>query len=556
MTKPIQILFILVFLAVVAVVPVSQTVYEVVTNPGHRVQMLDLAVDLLVTPSKKAAADAAMIDTVLRKAAEIHNETAAPAVPADSAGSWDPERLIGLCDEAKIEVTLLKKSIVDFNRHQQAEANKRAKKDTLKPYYQSLVRLEAGLDALLRQAPGAENPAGLAPLAAAIGQDAAAVKQRFGKAGGPAAYARQTWAALGRILVGADYLRPYEKEMEKSSIFANAVRPVMLTVYYAVFGDLGSKGVPGRHGWLFYRPDVDYLIKPYVLDKASRSVDPNDAPVSESIVDSIVSFKNRLSARGIDLLFVIMPTKPSIYPDLLNPSVKPGRSGTMTHSLRMMRELNDAGVETVDLFSAFAAERKNDAAAAESLYLHTDTHFKARGVRTTAQVIAERVRKYSWYAEGTVEYAADTVMVPRKGDIAEMIGLPRSILPRFPRLSAAEQTRCLQVYRIQRDESGAVADRTLYKDDYARSTILVLGDSFSRMYQTDSPRSAGWIAHLALELRQPVASLVNDGGASTLVREMLARKPNLLRNKKLVIWEVVERDFRFGEKGWKDVKIQ
>jgi hypothetical protein len=83
----------------------------------------------------------------------------------------------------------------------------------------------------------------------------------------------------------------------------------------------------------------------------------------------------------------------------------------------------------------------------------------------------------------------------------------------------------------------------------------VLGDSFSRMYQTDQPRSAGWISHLARELSQPIASLVNDGGASTLVRETLARKSALLKNKKLVIWEVVERDFRFGEEGWKKIQV-
>jgi hypothetical protein len=118
-----------------------------------------------------------------------------------------------------------------------------------------------------------------------------------------------------------------------------------------------------------------------------------------------------------------------------------------------------------------------------------------------------------------------------------------------------ESILCYQVYRIARDEKGAVTDRTLYKDDYTRSQVLVLGDSFSRIYQTDLPKSAGWIAHLARDLRQPVASVINDGGASTLVRQVLARKPQLLKNKKLVIWEIVERDFRFGAEGWKDVVI-
>ena len=95
------------------------------------------------------------------------------------------------------------------------------------------------------------------------------------------------------------------------------------------------------------------------------------------------------------------------------------------------------------------------------------------------------------------------------------------------------------------DSTGAV-----YRDDTA-GRVLVLGDSFLRIYESDEPRGAGFIAHLARGLRQPVASIVNDGGASTLVRQELARRPQLLNGKSVVIWEFVERDLRFGTEGWK-----
>ena len=85
--------------------------------------------------------------------------------------------------------------------------------------------------------------------------------------------------------------------------------------------------------------------------------------------------------------------------------------------------------------------------------------------------------------------------------------------------------------------------------------ILVLGDSFLRIYEQDEPQSAGLLAHLAYELRQPVASIVNDGGASTLVRQELFRRRRLLTKKKLVIWEFVERDIRFGAEGWQSVPL-
>jgi hypothetical protein len=91
--------------------------------------------------------------------------------------------------------------------------------------------------------------------------------------------------------------------------------------------------------------------------------------------------------------------------------------------------------------------------------------------------------------------------------------------------------------------------------DLADSQVLVLGDSFLRIFQQDEPGAAGFVAHLARNLKQPVASIINDGGASTLVRQELNRRPNLLANKKVVIWEFVERDIRFGTLGWQKIRL-
>ncbi|MBW1870953.1 MAG: hypothetical protein JRJ19_02755, partial [Deltaproteobacteria bacterium] len=61
------------------------------------------------------------------------------------------------------------------------------------------------------------------------------------------------------------------------------------------------------------------------------------------------------------------------------------------------------------------------------------------------------------------------------------------------------------------------------------------------------------IANLAYELQLPLASIVNNGGASTLVRQKLARKIDLLKGKRLIIWEFIERDIRFGLQGWEHI---
>ena len=60
--------------------------------------------------------------------------------------------------------------------------------------------------------------------------------------------------------------------------------------------------------------------------------------------------------------------------------------------------------------------------------------------------------------------------------------------------------------------------RSLYDALGFEFTLLVLGDSFMRMYQTDDPTAAGFISHLARALRLPLTSIVNDGGALVCLR--------------------------------------
>ena len=110
-------------------------------------------------------------------------------------------------------------------------------------------------------------------------------------------------------------------------------------------------------------------------------------------------------------------------------------------------------------------------------------------------------------------------------------------------------TKLLLLLKVFNAETGQP-----YTDD-PDSPVLILGDSFLRIYQSDQPGSAGFIAHLAVELGFDLASIVSDGGASTLVRQQLYSKPALLAGKKVVIWEFVERDIRFGTEGWQDVPL-
>ncbi len=542
--KKTMLAFTVIFLSIIYSVPVSQAIVE--KAHGGRIQALDLFADAITVPVGRAKTATRLLNSIYIRLDSINADIAAAQPDSSASGNPEPQKTLDRIDAIIVDAAEFGKTIATINRHVKANPASRGSKK-VSAYVSSFDELNAA-------AHGNEVTAVKKQVESAL----TATKEMLRTYPAPAfaGKARAIVTNLPNMFWNAKYLRPYEKEMENSSIFETSIRPVMFFVKYALFGDLGEKGVAGKNAWFFYKNDVDYVIRPSVLDKRSIIVDPNDKVVTDDPVAAIVTFKKQLSDRGIDLIVVLMPAKPSIYPDVLNPSIRPGMSGKIGTTPAIVELLRRRGVDAIDLFSAFAKERQNDATAGDSLYLAKDTHWRGRGVRVAAHAVAERIKRFPWYKEGTTDYTVDSVDIDRIGDIGVMTTLPAFKVRRLTLACEPEKTRCYQVYQVFRDASGAETGRVLYKDDFKNSPVLLLGDSYSRIYQTDEPRSAGWISHIAYELKQPVASLVSDGGASTLVRQSLARRVNLLKGKKVVVWEIVERDLRYGAEGWKDVPFQ
>jgi hypothetical protein len=359
-------------------------------------------------------------------------------------------------------------------------------------------------------------------------------------------------------ILNREYLRKYEDDLKTLSIFANSIRPVVQVVWYAIFRTLGDKAIEGNNRWLFYKPDVEYLTRPYITDPRSRVVDVEDKPIRENAIDTIAAFKEELAKHDIELIVMIVPGKPSVYPEKLTSTMRPEEAGTFSNSQRTLKELRTRGIDAIDLFSVLRHERSNTALdTVDPLYLRQDTHWRGRGVRVVAQAMAAFVKSRPLYDQLTqqAEFVVDTMVVDRVGDVGAMTKIPDFKLRSLALSFGHEITPGYQVSRISRDEAGVITGKELFKDDFQHAEIIIIGDSFSRIYQSDDPGSAGWISNFACELQRPVCSIISDGGASTLVREKLARKKGVLKGKKLLIWEFVERDLRFGAEGWKDIKL-
>jgi lysophospholipase L1-like esterase len=327
-------------------------------------------------------------------------------------------------------------------------------------------------------------------------------------------------------------LRAYERNLEDVSVVARALRPLFQFAQFTWLRDGGEKALVGRDGWLFYKPGCDDMVA-----RAHATANSTNDPVA-----AIVAWRDALAARGIHLLVVPAPNKDSVYPDRLTRRVAEGRSVMSPATRDVLARLKSANVECVDLFALFAEARSNNAASDPTpLYLRQDSHWSPAGVAFAARAVARRLVELGWATPGTVEYRERDAPVERLGDVLRMMQSAR-----IERASVPERVRCVQVMRTDTGQP--------YREDSA-SGILILGDSFLRIYEQDEPGSAGFLAHLAKELKQPLTSLVNDGGASTLVRQELHRRPLLLKNKQVVVWEFVERDIRLGTEGWQHVPL-
>ncbi len=328
-------------------------------------------------------------------------------------------------------------------------------------------------------------------------------------------------------------LRAFEADLQDNCWLARRLRPYVQYAQFVALRDLGNKAVLGENGWLFYKPAVQYLVEPWPLDLTGDQGD---------ITSAVVSFRDQLAERGIDLLVVPVPNKASVYPDMLTKRSQDKEKPVNSKTIEVMRRLRQTGVEVVDLFALFKQARAaSPPGEATKYYLAQDSHWSPDGVRLAAEAIARRLLDLGWVEKGQTEYALKSATIERYGDILKMIQVPQ-----IERQFEPERIHGAQVINSVTNQP--------HRND-PNSEVLVLGDSFLRIYSQDEPGAAGFVEHLGYELGFALAAVVNDGGASTLVRQQLSRSPKLLANKKVIVWEFVERDIRFGTEGWQIVRL-
>ena len=397
---------------------------------------------------------------------------------------------------------------------------------------------------------------------------------------------RVQFADLFRYAPSERNLRRFERTLEAEWWGSRTVRPWTRAALVRLFDDLGARGLAGRDGWVFYRPGVRYLVEAGAAAPEGRRAGAGASRGRrEAAVAAIVRFGDQLRGRGLRLLVVPVPGKASVYPDRLTRRAAGRHAALRSPTEDVLAELGQCGVETVDLFALFRARREQADGGGE-LYLATDTHWTPAGAAVAAEAVARKLRQLGWAPEPKRTYRTRRVRVARRGDILEMLRAGGLAKPPPEQVVACEQVLDEAAGLMVPDGSGpagAYANHHL-KDTPLESTVLVLGDSFCRIYQTREPRSlgrvvagagagpvsragrrsgtkrllpgsAGFCSLVARALGAPVDYIVSDGGAATDVRRRLCTNPAILDNKKVVVWQFAERELHLGADGWQDVPL-
>ncbi len=296
----------------------------------------------------------------------------------------------------------------------------------------------------------------------------------------------------------------------------------------------GVKGLAGADGFLFYRSSLEYVVGG---DLESQPAGKNPLPV-------IVEFKKELDAHGVDFLFVPVPTKVEIFPDEVDPKFSSLVGQVVNpYSRKLLQSLAREGVEVVDLLTPFLAARARGDKGEEPLYQHQDTHWTDRGLRLAADALAQRIKRYPWY--------------PALSQHAQSFGVRETTFTRFGDLYSRLPPTGKQRYEPETLIAHQVlrADGTPYDDD-PDSPVVILGDSFTGVYELTDAERAGISAHIARGVGYPVDLVMSYGGGPNVRQKLMRRGSAALDAKKVVVWIMTARDLYSYWERWEPLKAR
>ena len=335
-------------------------------------------------------------------------------------------------------------------------------------------------------------------------------------------------------------LAALEDRIDRESVLSSAVRPPVQALLTGLLGAGNERAYPGAGGEVFFRADVDHLTgPPFLAGPASRGghrlAAGRSAPARAADPrPAIRELRAHLAARGIALLLLPVPVKPSIHPEgLAGPGISPPLRNPS--ELPLYAELAAEGIEVLDPAPLLAARVREGGRA----FLRGDSHWRPEAVEMVAAAVARRLRQIPdlpapGLALHRVEGRASAV-----GDSVALLGLPS-----WARLFPPEE---VPVRRVVGEDGVAWRSR-------GDAPVLLLGDSFANVFASADlgwGEGAGLAEQLACELGLPVDRIARNAGGAFASRAELARAiargEEPLAGVRAVVWQFATRELSQGD---------
>jgi hypothetical protein len=348
----------------------------------------------------------------------------------------------------------------------------------------------------------------------------------------------QTIVTANRAVLSA--FSSFETALEDQSGVGQLLRPPTQALLTMWSGAGNERVYVGRDGWLFYRPDVEYVTGRGFLDESEqqrrvaaageyeRRPHPDPRP-------AILAFKRELERRGVTLIVMPTPVKPSVHPARLSRRYDDSATVQNASFDAFVRDLAQAGVLVFDPLPLIATGDD-----ATSRYLATDTHWRPETMQRVAESLGQFIREHVMLAGADAPaYSVERREARNIGDTAAMLDLPRGqtlypperVTLRFVVDAAGEP------WRPSRD-----------------ADVLLLGDSFTNIYSLPTMgwgEAAGLAEQLSFALQRPIDRIVQNDQGAAATREILWREidggSDRLAGKRVVVWQFAARELSVGD---------
>jgi alginate O-acetyltransferase complex protein AlgJ len=263
----------------------------------------------------------------------------------------------------------------------------------------------------------------------------------------------------------------------------------------------------GRNEWLFSVEELQYF--------------PGADEFQAARVRKVVEVSDRLNAKGIQLLVVVVPDKARVHASQLASGTYPAWYAQRYPSL--VQALKAGNVQTVDAWPSMAQQ-----ATQQALYYRTDTHWNQAGARLVAELTAKHMLD-----QGAIEpqvsfatTAGEGAAAERIGDLLNMMGMSKipNLLRPNPDMERADHTT----------KTSANPAASLLGD--VSMPVTLVGTSYSQR--------ANFHGYLQAALNAEVLNVATDGGGFIQSLSSYLKDDSFqMAPPQWLIWEVPERVF-------------